>query len=95
MLLPEEIKSIEADVLIIVVLLVSSLEGRMSSVHDEQDDSERKDVSDMALVWHVCQYFRCHIAWRTNLVLAEASSIFTTNLACKSEIDNFDVKIGI
>ena len=95
MLLPEEIKSIETDILIIAIIFVCSLEGRMSSVHDEQDDSEREDVSDMALVWLVRQDFRCHIGWRTNLGLAEARSISTTDLACKSEIDNFHVKIGI
>ena len=66
-LLPEKIDSVVVDELVVAVFGACSLEGRMSSVHGKEDDSEGEDVSNMALVWLSGQDFRCHIAWSTNL----------------------------
>lgn len=91
MRLPESRGAVSRQKLVVRILRCRAVEGWVACVQDKQDDTEREQVDDLALVRLLSVNLGSHEAKRTNegAVHAVASAAF--NGASEAEIDDFDI----
>jgi hypothetical protein len=64
--LPEEVRSVGSEELVVVILFVSHAEGRMSRVKDEENHTECEKIDNLTLVGLTGKDLRGHVAWGTD-----------------------------
>jgi hypothetical protein len=89
--LPEEVRSVGGEELVVVILFVGHAEGRVSRVKDEKNNTKSEKIDNLALIWLAGKDLRSHVTWGTDHGLVGAGTITSLKRASKAEIDNFDV----
>ena len=89
--LPEEVRSVGGEKLVVVILLIGHAEGRVSRVEDEKNHTKCEKIDNLTLIWLASKDLRGHVAWGTNHGPVGAGAITSFERASKTEINNFDV----
>ena len=91
---PEDVESFFFDEFVVRVIRGSFLEGRVSSIHDEENDSWGEDINALAFVFFGGD-FRGHVAFSSQFGSQHTGFVFSSQVTGESEISNFeDVKVG-
>ena len=89
--LPEEVRSVGGEELVIVILFVGHAEGRVSRVKDEKNHTKSEKIDNLALIWLTSKDLGSHVSWGTDHGPVGAGTIASLKRASEAEIDNFDV----
>ena len=90
---PEKVRPLSFEKIVPLVLLMSPLKGRMSSVHDEEDHTESEQINDLALVIVIQENLGGHVGWSATLHLIGTRTIFSLKRGSKTEINDLNVVI--
>ena len=74
-LLPEEVEAVLMEVFVVVVAFGGALEGWMTRVEREENDTEGEDVGDLSLVGLFLSEFWCHVGLGATEICGKSSSI--------------------
>ena len=89
--LPEEVGPVSGEELVVVVVLISSGEGRVAGVQDEDNDANGEQVNNLTLVWLLGQDLGSHVAWGTDARSVRTRAITALQGACEAKVDDFNV----
>ena len=87
--LPKFCKLILPDERVYLVIITCLKERRNTSLHNEEDYSESKEVYHSTIVSLASQKFRCHVAWRTNFCFVDTFALCAFKWAHKAIVDDF------
>ena len=93
--LPEEIRSLSCQKLVVHVIAVGHGKWWVLGEHDEEDDTAGKEVDNLSLIWGLIENLRSHVSWSSDDRSIESASITTLKWACESEINDLDVVIFV
>jgi len=91
--LPEDIRLLHEEELVVRVLGVSLIEWRMAREHDEHDDSDSKQVNLVSSVLTLFFDFWRHVARRTELREEQAFSVTALNRGSEAKVNNTQVEL--
>ena len=92
---PKDLVPVTTNQIVILVFFFGIAERGVTRPHYEQDDSSSKKVTSIRLIGLVRNDFRSHISRRSFASPVEARPVAALDLACKAEIDNLDVEVGV
>lgn len=73
--LPEQIRSVGRNERVEPILIISLRKGRVSSPHDEQDNSKGKKINHITLIRNSLGDFWGHVAWSTDFSTIESRTV--------------------
>ena len=88
---PELLRSVRGNQLVVRILHVGHVEGWVTSIQDEEDDTKGKEVDDLALVGLLSVDLWGHEAERANDGAVHARAISSLDWAGEAKVDNLDV----
>ena len=92
---PEEVSPVRCDQFVLQIVGKSLWEGWVFGVQNEKNDSECKQIRDVALVLFIIQDFRCHVGRSAHRWDAEPGLFATLKLDRETKIDYLGVVILI
>lgn len=95
MRLPEQVRSVGSDALVEPVVRLGSVEGRVLSQHDEQDDRGSKHVGCWSRVWLPLMDFWSHIIQCSESSSEETGVLLAVSWSGKAEVCDFNVELGV
>ena len=96
MTLPEDVRSVESDLVIELVLLrVSSVEGRMTGHHNEQDDGGREKVHLGSVVWQLGEDLGSHVSESSEDGLQGVAAVSACEGSSETEVCNFQIEFVV
>lgn len=90
--LPEEVSSLKSDQSVVVVVLLGKVEWRVTSINDEKDDPEGKQIHSVGLVLLLKVDLWGHVAKSTYTCGVGTASVTASNVTGESKIDNLDIE---
>lgn len=93
--LPEKICSVHSKKLKVLVLRRSTLERRMTGVHDKENNGSSEKIYHVSLIWLSLVNFWSHIALSSKFGLKHAATVTALNRSCKTEVSDLYIEITI
>ena len=94
MRLPEQVRPVGSEKVVIAIIFASLGQERwVAGAHDEENDTEGEKIDDLALIRHLGDNFRSHVARRADLRTVDARAITTLKRAGEAEIYNLDIEV--
>lgn len=92
---PESFGLILVERTVVGVIRLGHLEGRVSSVQDEQDYAQSKQVGLLTRVWLACVQLRAHVAFSAQLCLEQSLPVAASNGGSEPKIGDLYIIIFV